>query len=133
MTEKYVQNLHYNNDNYPDSQYRRTKNPATFDFERPNREVIRLNSLTTEPYQYLAQILNAVYNGKKLLVSHEQAELFRDKTLRLLTAEYKPGCLDVCAIKKLSNSAYKFYKDNRKRNVERKPAPAKKYIYVRGR
>lgn len=139
MTEKYVQELNYNSNNYPSSLYKKTKNPATFVFNKPNKEITSLNSKTQEPYQYLAQILNAIDSGKKIIVKPEQADDFRKKTISLLSSEFKPGCLDVCAIKKLSNSAYKFYKDNKRKeynspnNEMGKKKTVKRYVYSRER
>lgn len=139
MTEKYVQNINYNNSNYPLSQFKKQKNPATFSFDRPNMGIMSLNFRTKEPYQYLAQVFYAIDSGKKLLVKPEQASEFKDKALALLSAEYKPGNLDVCAVKKLANSAYRFYKDNRRKNRENvqvaktKRPVIRKYQYNRER
>lgn len=114
MTEKYNKDVAYIKEHYPNSAYKEKKNPAKLDMNRSNEKVIPLNEKTEEPFQYIAQVLNAVQSGRKLYVTPEQAASFKEKTVQLLTAEYQPGKLDVCAIKKLANSAEHLYLNNKK-------------------
>lgn len=146
MTEKYNNDVTYIKEHYPNSSYKEKKNPAEFNMAKPNEKVMPLNEKTAEPYQYLAQVLNAVQSGRKLYVTPEQASAFKEKTIQLLTAEYEPGKLDVCAIKKLTNSAEHLYLNNKKhlqeymknkdveQKVERKPkSVSRKFEYSRER
>lgn len=120
MTREFNKKVQYINEHYPDSTYNKPKNPAELDMERtsPNTEPLRLNDATEEPYQYIAQVFNAVQTGRKLYVSPQQAESFKAKAVGLLTAEYEPGKLDVVAVKKLANSAESLYLKNKKRMQE---------------
>lgn len=120
MTREFNKKVQYINEHYPNSTYNKPKNPAELDMERvsSNTEPLRLNDATKEPYQYIAQVFNAVQAGRKLYVAPQQAESFRTKALGLLTAEYEPGKLDVVAVKKLANSAESLYLKNRKRMQE---------------
>lgn len=146
MTEKYKNDVAYIKEHFPNSTYKEKKNPAELNMAKPNEKVMPLNEKTAEPYQYLAQVLNAVQSGRKLYVTPEQASTFKEKTIQLLTAEYEPGKLDVCAIKKLTNSAEHLYLNNKKhlqgymknkdveQKVERKPkSVSKKFEYSRER
>lgn len=114
MTEKYNNDVAYIKEHYPNSTYKEKKNPAELDMNRPNEKAMPLNEKTEEPFQYIAQVFNAVQTGRKLYVTPEQAASFKEKTVQLLTAEYQPGKIDVCAIKKLANSAEYLYLNNKK-------------------
>ncbi|WP_149554543.1 hypothetical protein [Treponema pectinovorum] len=114
MTEQYKKDLQYINEHYPNSDFKEKKNPAEYIMSKPNEKVIPLNEKTEEPYQYLAQVLNAVSSGRKLFVTPEQAENFKSKAITILNAEYEPGKRDVFAIKKMSNAAEHLYKVNKK-------------------
>lgn len=148
MTEKYNNDVAYIKEHYPNSTYKEKKNPAELNMNRPNEKVMPLNEKTEEPFQYIAQVLNAVQSGRKLYVTPEQAASFKEKAVQLLTAEYQPGKLDVCAIKKLTNSAEHLYLNNKKhlkeymqkRETEQTKQPVKtakkierKYEYSRER
>lgn len=113
MTKKYEEKVEYINTTYPNSSYQEKKNPAERDFEKPNEKIVPLNEKTTEAYQYLGQLLNAVQSNRKLYVTPEQATLFQKKAEQVLTAEYEPGKKDILAIKKLTDSAERLYKKNK--------------------
>ena len=81
---------------------------------KPNEKIMPLNEKTEEPFQYIAQVLNAVNSGRKLYVTPEQAENFKNKTIAILNSEYQPGKRDVFAVKKLMNSAEFLYQKNKK-------------------
>lgn len=114
MTEQYQKDVQYIKEHYPDSTYKEKKNPATFEMNKENVKAMPLNEKTEEPYQYLAQVLNAVNTGRKLYVTPEQAEKFKTKAVELLTAEYEPGKLDKAAIMKIAASAENLYTKNKK-------------------
>lgn len=129
MTEQYKKDVQYINEHYPNSDYKEKKNPAEFVMSKPNEKVMPLNEKTEEPFQYLAQVLNAVHSGRKLFVTPEQAEKFRTKAVELLNAEYQPGKRDVFAVKKMCNAAEYLYRTNRKHLQEyyqKKDAPEQK-------
>jgi len=113
MTEQYKKDVQYINEHYPNSAYKEKKNPADFVMNKENLKAMPLNEKTEEPYQYLAQVLNAVNTGRKLYVTPEQAEKFKNKAVEILTAEYEPGKLDKAAIMKLSVSAENLYRKNK--------------------
>lgn len=114
MTEQYKKDVQYINEHYPNSDFKEKKNPAERIMSRPNEKMMPLNEKTDEPFQYLAQVLNAVNTGRKLYVTAEQAEAFKNKAVALLNAEYQPGKRDVVAVKKLCNSAEFLYQKNKK-------------------
>lgn len=93
-----------------------------------NSRIRPLNPATKEPFQYIAQVIDSIRNGYVLEVSDEQAEMFRTKMIGLLQAQYKPGCLDVEAIQKISLSAENVLK--RKRSVQA-VKPARKLVVKR--
>jgi len=130
MTREFNKKVQYINEHYPDSTYSKPKNPAELDMERmsPNTEPLKLNDETKEPYQYIAQVFNAVRAGRRLYVPFQQAESFKAKAAALLTAEYEPGKLDVVAIKKLANSAESLYLKNKKRMQEIAKAKEQKKV-----
>lgn len=131
MTEKFVQNQKFSRENYP-SNYSKQKNPATFVFDKPNEKYVLFNSQNSKPYQYIAQILNASLSGRKVLLPLEIANDFKTQTIKLLTAEYKEGKLDVCAIKKLSDSVKLEMKKLKEMYVQKKKE-IKKFTYKRER
>ncbi len=114
MTEQFKKDVQYINEHYPDSDYKEKKNPANCVMSKPNEKTMPLNEKTEEPFQYLAQVLNAINSGRKLYVTPEQAESFKTKTIALLNAEYEPGKRDVVAIKKICNAAGHLYKTTKK-------------------
>ena len=114
MTEQYKKDLQYINEHYPNSDFKEKKNPADRIMSKPNEKIMPLNEKTEEPFQYLAQVLNAVNSGRKLFVTPEQAENFKNKTVAVLNSEYQPGKRDVFAVKKLTNSAEFLYQKNKK-------------------
>ena len=114
MTEQYEKDVQYIKEHYPNSTYKEKKNPADFVMSKPNEKIVPLNEKTREPFEYLAQVLNAVQTGRKLYVSPEQAETFKIKAIELLSTEYQPGKRDVMAFKKLCTSAEKLYLTNKK-------------------
>ena len=119
MTEQYQKDVAYINENYPNSEYAAKKNPAEKVMEKVmekvNEKVIPLNEKTKEPFQYLAQVLNAVQSGKKLYVTPEQAENFKNGMIAKLTAEIKPGKPDLLAIKKICDPAEQLYRKSNER------------------
>lgn len=131
MTKQYEKDVEYINTHYPDSTYEKKKNPAEFDMAKENTKVIPLNEKTDEPYQYLAQVMNAVNTGRKLYVTPEQAEKFKTKAVEILTAEYEPGKLDKAAVMKLATAASHLYSKNKKMLQERsqkKEVPEEKKV-----
>lgn len=114
MTEQYKKEVQYIHEHYPNSDYKEKKNPAEFVMSKPNEKAMPLNEKTEEPFQYLAQVLNAVHSGRKLFVAPEQAEKFKIKAVELLNAEYQPGKRDMFAVKKMCNAAEYLYQTNRK-------------------
>lgn len=131
MTKQYEKDVEYINTHYPDSTYEKKKNPAEYVMEKENTKTMPLNEKTSEPYQYLAQVMNAVNTGRKLYVTPEQAEAFKSKTVELLTAEYEPGKLDKAAIMKLATSASHLYSKNKKMlqeyNQKKETSPKKDF------
>lgn len=143
MTEQWKKDVQYINEKYPNSDYKPKKNPAEKIMEKPNEKIVPLNEKTEEPYQYLAQVLNAVQSGRKLHVTPEQCENFKNKTVAMLNAEFEPGKRDLFAIKKICNSANKLYLTNRKKlqehfqekeknQVHEKKGKFREYSYERG-
>lgn len=123
MTEQYEKDVQYINENHPNSNYAAKKNPAERVMETVNEKVIPLNEKTAEPFQYLAQVLNAVQTGRKLFVTPEQAENFKAKAIEKLAAEIEPGKPDLLAIKKICDPAERLYlksKENLRRYYEKK-------------
>lgn len=114
MTEQYKKDVQYINEHYPNSEFKEKKNPAERIMSKPNEKIMPLNEKTEEPFQYIAQVLNAVNSGRKLYVTPEQAENFKNKTIAILNSEYQPGKRDVFAVKKLMNSAEFLYQKNKK-------------------
>lgn len=123
MTEQYEKDVAYINEKHPNSDYAEKKNPAERVMEKPNEKVIPLNEKTAEPFQYLAQVLNAIQSGRKLFVTPEQAEAFKTATIAKLTAEIEPGKPDLLAIKKICDPAERLYlksKENLQKFYEKK-------------
>ncbi|OJF76965.1 MAG: hypothetical protein BKP49_05195 [Treponema sp. CETP13] len=123
MTEQYQKDVDYINEKHPNSEYAAKKNPAERVMEKANEKVIPLNEKTTEPFQYIAQVLNAVQSGRKLFVTPEQAEAFKSAAVAKLSAEIKPGKPDLLAIKKICDPAERLYlksKENLQKYYEKK-------------
>lgn len=113
ITEQYKKDVAYINEKYPNSDYAEKKNPAERVMEKINEKVIPLNEATKEPFQYLAQVLNAVQSGRKLYVTPEQAEAFKTATIAKLSAEItnEKGNVtpDYLAIQKIVAPAERLY------------------------
>ncbi len=123
MTEQYQKDVAYINEKHPNSEYAAKKNPAERVMEKANEKVIPLNEKTTEPFQYIAQVLNAVQSGRKLFVTPEQAEAFKSAAVSKLSAEIEPGKPDLLAIKKICDPAERLYlrsKENLQKYYEKK-------------
>lgn len=123
MTEQYQKDVAYINEKHPNSEYAAKKNPADRVMEKANEKVIPLNEKTAEPFQYIAQVLNAVQSGRKLFVTPEQAEAFKSAAVAKLSAEIEPGKPDLLAIKKICDPAERLYlksKENLQKYYEKK-------------
>lgn len=123
MTEQYQKDVAYINEKHPNSEYAAKKNPADRVMEKANEKVIPLNEKTVEPFQYIAQVLNAVQSGRKLFVTPEQAEAFKSAAVAKLSAEIEPGKPDLLAIKKICDPAERLYlksKENLQKYYEKK-------------
>ncbi len=123
MTEQYQKDVAYINEKHPNSEYAAKKNPAERVMEKANEKVIPLNEKTVEPFQYIAQVLNAVQSGRKLFVTPEQAEAFKSAAVAKLSAEIEPGKPDLLAIKKICDPAERLYlksKENLQKYYEKK-------------
>ena len=123
MTEQYQKDVAYINEKHPNSEYAAKKNPAERVMEKANEKVIPLNEKTAEPFQYIAQVLNAVQSGRKLFVTPEQAEAFKSAAVAKLSAEIEPGKPDLLAIKKICDPAERLYlksKENLQKYYEKK-------------
>lgn len=123
MTEQYQKDVAYINEKHPNSEYAAKKNPANRVMEKANEKVIPLNEKTAEPFQYIAQVLNAVQSGRKLFVTPEQAEAFKSAAVAKLSAEIEPGKPDLLAIKKICDPAERLYlksKENLQKYYEKK-------------
>lgn len=125
MTKQYEKDVAFIKEKHPDSTYAEKKNPANRNMSKNNVKAMPLNEKTEQPFQYLAQVLNALHSNRKLHVTPQQAEQFKNKALSMLNAEIEPGKKDVLAIKKLTNSAQALYKKNLK-YLEEKSAGQKK-------
>ena len=75
--------------------------------DRPNTKVMICSAKS--PDQYLGQILAGISTGTALLVSPETEALFKEKTMKILTREHKPGVKDKMGLLKLAASANKYY------------------------
>ena len=119
MTAQYQKDVAYIKENYPNSDYAEKKNPAERVMEKANEKIIPLNEETKEPFQYIAQVLNAVQAGRKLAVTPEQAEAFKAAMISKLTAEItnEKGnkTPDFLAIQKIVVPAERLYKNNQER------------------
>ena len=119
MTAQYQKSVAYIKENYPNSDYAEKKNPAERVMEKANEKIIPLNEKTKEPFQYIAQVLNAVQSGRKLAVTPEQAEAFKAAMISKLTAEItnEKGnkTPDFLAIQKIVAPAERLYKNNQDR------------------
>ena len=129
MTAQFQKDIAYINEKHPNSDYAAKKNPAERVMERVNEKVIPLNEKTTEPFQYFAQVLNAVQSGRKLYVTPEQAEAFKTATIAKLSAEItnEKGNItpDYLAIQKICAPAERLYlksKDNLQKFYDKKKA-----------
>lgn len=132
MTEQYRKDVQYIKEHYPNSDFKEKKNPAEYVMSKPNEKTMPLNEKTEEPYQYLAQVLNAVNSGRKLFVAPEQAENFRRKAVALLNSEYEPGKRDVFAVNKICNAAEHLYRTNKRHLQEyyqKKDSPSRKNAF----
>lgn len=123
MTKQYQKDVAYINEKHLNSEYAAKKNPAERVMEKANEKVIPLNEKTAEPFQYIAQVLNAVQSGRKLFVTPEQAEAFKSAAVAKLSAEIEPGKPDLLAIKKICDPAERLYlksKENLQKYYEKK-------------
>ena len=91
----------YNKEHNPT--YKDKKNPAEKVMDRPNDKVMKINFKT--PEQYFGQVLAAMSTGTKLIVSKEQAEIFKKQTIDALEKEHSEGKVDRFAIFKLASNA----------------------------
>lgn len=132
MTEQWKKDVAYINEKHPDSDYAEKKNPAEKNMAKENKNIIPLNDKTTEAFQYIAQVINAMNTGRKLFVTPEQAAAFKTKAIQELTAEYEPGKRDLLAIKNITDKASymfsksqenlkKFQEKNNEQKIEKKP------------
>ena len=132
MTEQWKKDVAYINEKHPDSDYAEKKNPAEKNMAKENKNIIPLNDKTTEAFQYIAQVINAMNTGRKLFVTPEQAAAFKTKAIQELTAEYEPGKRDLLAIKNITDKASymfsksqenlkKYQEKNNEQKIEKKP------------
>ena len=132
MTEQWKKDVAYINEKHPDSDYAEKKNPAEKNMAKENKNIIPLNYKTTEAFQYIAQVINAMNTGRKLFVTPEQAAAFKTKAIQELTAEYEPGKRDLLAIKNITDKASymfsksqenlkKYQEKNNEQKIEKKP------------
>ena len=91
----------YNKEHNPS--FKEKKNPAEKNMNRPNDKVMKINF--ESPEEYLGQILAAMSTGTKLVVTKEQAELFKKTTIEALERERKDGKIDRLAIFKIASKA----------------------------
>lgn len=91
----------YNKEHNPT--FKDKKNPAEKVMDRPNDKVMKINFET--PEQYFGQVLAAMSTGTKLIVSKEQAEIFKKQTIDALEKEHAEGKVDRFAIFKLASNA----------------------------
>lgn len=91
----------YNKEHNPT--FKDKKNPAEKVMDRPNDKVMKINFET--PEQYFGQVLAAMSTGTKLIVSKEQAEIFKKQTIDALENEHTKGKIDRFAIFKLASNA----------------------------
>lgn len=91
----------YNKEHNPT--FKDKKNPAEKVMDRPNEKIMKINFET--PEQYLGQVLAAMSTGTKLVVSKEQAEIFKKQTIDALEKKNSKGKVDRYAIFKLASNA----------------------------
>ena len=86
--------------------------------DRPNTK--KMVCSAKSPDQYLGQILAGISTGTALLVSPETEALFKEKTMKILTREHKPGVKDKMGLLKLAASANTICKGTVKKMYEMK-------------